>query len=152
MEELWIFLLSALPLLELRGAIPVAIGVFKFSYFKAFFISFLGNIIIIIPLIWFLENLSGYLIKKSKMAERFFAWLFDKTRKKIKGGFLKWGKWVLVIFVAIPLPFTGAWSGSIAAFLFGLDKKTAFWLISLGVFLAGMIVTGVSFLGINFLK
>jgi len=62
---------------------------------------------------------------------------------------LKWGKLALVIFVAIPLPLTGAWTGSLAAFLFGFKKKEAFWLIVLGVLIAGIIVSFLTILGVK---
>ncbi|MCK4805823.1 MAG: small multi-drug export protein, partial [Candidatus Pacebacteria bacterium] len=78
-----------------------------------------------------------------------FNWLFERTRKKTENSFNKWGKWALVVFVAIPLPFTGVWTGSIAAFLFGVKYKNAFWLISLGALLAGILVMTLTLLGIN---
>ncbi|NMB92198.1 MAG: small multi-drug export protein [Parcubacteria group bacterium] len=148
--ELIVFLISLSPLAELRGAIPVAISVYHFSWLKAFLISFLGNIIIIVPIIWFLETSSNWLMKKSKFFNRFFTWIFDKTRKKIDHRYNKYRNWALLIFVAIPLPTTGAWTGSIAAYLLGLSKKESFVFISLGVLVAGCIVTILTLLGIHF--
>jgi len=149
MNELWTILIAASPIVELRGAIPVAMGIFYFSWQKALLLSLIGNILPIIPIIWFLDKLSGYLSKQFDFFNSFFNWLFERTRTKTKNSFDKWGKWALVAFVAIPLPFTGVWTGSIAAFLFGVKYKNAFLLISLGAFLAGILVTVLTLLGIN---
>jgi uncharacterized membrane protein len=149
MNEFWTILIAASPIVELRGAIPVAIGIFYFSWPRALFLSFIGNVLPIIPIIWFLEKLSGYLSKKFVIFNNFFDWLFKRTRIKARSSFDKWGKWALVAFVAIPLPFTGVWTGSIAAFLFGVKYKNAFWLISLGALLAGILVTCLTLFGIN---
>jgi uncharacterized membrane protein len=152
MNELWTIVIASSPIIELRGAIPVAMGVFSFSWSKALFLSLIGNILPIIPIIWFLDKSSNYLSKQFNFFNCFFNWLFERTRKKTKNSFDKWGKWALVAFVAIPLPFTGVWTGSIAAFLFGVKHKEAFWLISLGAFLAGILVTTLTLLGINILS
>jgi uncharacterized membrane protein len=152
MNELWTIIIASSPIIELRGAIPVAMGVFSFSWSKALFLSLIGNILPIIPIIWFLDKISDYLSKKFNFFNRFFNCLFEKTRKRTKNSFDKWGKWALVAFVAIPLPFTGVWTGSIAAFLFGIKHKDAFWLISLGAFLAGILVTTLTLLGVNILS
>jgi len=149
MDELRTIIIASFPIVELRGAIPVAMGIFNFAWPKALILSLIGNILPIIPIIWFLDKLSGYLSKQFVFFNRFFNWLFERTRKKTENGFNKWGKWALVAFVAIPLPFTGVWTGCIAAFLFGIKYKNAFWLISLGAFLAGILVTILTLLGIN---
>src|SRR3989338_5280599 len=67
--------------------------------------------------------------------------LFEYTRKKHHKKVEKYASWGLLIFVAIPLPFTGAWSGALTAFVFGIEKKKALAIISLGVLIAGIIVT-----------
>jgi len=147
MNELWTIIIAASPIIELRGAIPIAMGIFYFSWFKAFILSFLGNILIIIPFIWFLEKFSDFLMEKSKLFKKLFNWIFERTRVKIEPTFKKYSRWALVIFVAIPLPMTGAWTGSIAAFLLGINKKEAFFLISFGVFIAGCLVTVFTLMG-----
>ncbi|MDD5760517.1 MAG: small multi-drug export protein [Candidatus Pacebacteria bacterium] len=151
MNELWTIIIAASPIVELRGAIPVAMGIFNFPWPKALILSYLGNILPIIPLIWFLNKLSDYLSKQFAFFANFFGWLFKRTRQKTADSFNRWGKWALIFFVAIPLPFTGVWTGSVAAFLFGIENRQAFWLISLGAALAGIIVTILTLLGINIL-
>lgn len=141
MNELVTFIISALPVSELRGAIPLAILKFEFSPLKAFLISVLGNLLPVLPLLIGLEKTSEYLSRKSYSFNRFFSWIFALTREKHSAHFHYWGDLALFIFVAIPLPLTGAYSGAVAAFVFGLPLKHAFWSIALGVATAGVIVT-----------
>lgn len=148
-DELITFLVAALPLSELRGAIPLAILKFNFSPSKALLISFLGNILPVLPLLIGLEKTSNYLSHKFYWFNRFFGWLFTHTREKHEDHFHYWGDLALFIFVAIPLPLTGAYSGAVAAFIFGVPKKHAFWSIVLGVLTAGLIVTFLTVSGIN---
>lgn len=146
LDELITFFTAALPLSELRGAIPLAILKFGFSPYKAFVISALGNILLVLPLLVGLEKISEYLSHKFYWFNRFFSWLFERTREKHKDHFHYWGDLALFIFVAIPLPLTGAYSGAVAAFVFGIPLKHAFWSIVLGVLAAGLMVTAITML------
>jgi uncharacterized membrane protein len=134
-------ILGALPVSELRGAIPVALFVFKFSILKAFFLSVIGNLIPILPILYFLEKISDFLSRKFLFADRFFRWLFARTRRKFYKKYEVYGDIALILFVAIPLPVTGAWTGSMAAFLFGIRKFPAFVFVAIGVLIAGVVVT-----------
>jgi len=138
--ELVTLIISALPISELRGAIPIAIGVYKMSAISAFFWAVLGNIIPVIFILWLLEQISNFLSHRSYFFNRFFIWLFERTRQKHSKKFERWRDLALVILVAIPLPFTGAWTGSLAAFVFGVPIKRALPLIVLGILIAGVIV------------
>jgi len=134
-----IAIVSMLPIVELRGAIPLAIGVFKMNLWRAFFISVFFNVLIIAPLLWFLNPIRNFLSHI-----RFFKKFFDKldARTMKKGtDVMKYGAIGLAFFVAIPIPGTGAWSGSLLALLFDIDFKWAFPAILLGVLVAGIIVT-----------
>ncbi len=142
--ELATFIISMLPVSELRGAIPVAIGVYHLSPLQAYAIAVIGNIIPVIFILKYIEPVSKYLMSKSKGFNLFFTWLFERTRRKYNGKFEKWGALALITFVAIPLPITGGWSGAIAAFVFGIPFKKALSLISLGIMIAGVIVMGLS--------
>jgi uncharacterized membrane protein len=146
-SELIVFLISMTPVSELRGAIPLALTLYHLPWWKAFLISVIGNILIILPVIIFLEKSSELLMRKSKVLNSFFNWLFERTRKKISKSYDKYRNLALLIFVAIPLPMTGAWTGSVAAYLLGLSKKEAFIYIGLGVVGAGIIVTLTTLLG-----
>jgi uncharacterized membrane protein len=152
MNELWTIIIAASPIVELRGAIPVAMGIFYFSWLKALILSLIGNLLPIIPIIWFLGKLSDYLSKKFVFFNNFFNWLFERTRKRTANSLNRWGKWALIFFVAIPLPFTGVWTASVAAFLFGIKYRQAFWFISLGAVLAGILVTILTYFGIIILS
>lgn len=139
--ELIILIIAAAPISELRGAIPIALSVYNFSPILAFVLAVIGNIIPIFFLLLLLGPISNYLSKKSYFFNRFFVWLFEKTRKKHNHKFEIWGSLALIAFVAIPLPMTGGWSGAAAAFVFGIPFKKAFPLICMGIIIAGIIVT-----------
>ena len=138
--ELVVLSVAALPVSELRGSIPLAIGVFHFSIQKAYIISIIGNLIPVLPILLLLESTSKYLSEKFSWANKFFNWLFTRTRKKSKI-VEKYGALGLILFVAIPLPVTGAWTGCVAAFLLGMPKLKAFLAVLLGVMIAGVVVS-----------
>jgi len=142
--ELATFIISMLPISELRGAIPVAIGVYNLDPVEAYFIAIIGNIIPVIFILKYIEFVSKYLMSKSKFFNKFFTHLFEYTRRKHNKKFEKWGALALITFVAIPLPITGGWSGALAAFVFGVPFKKALPLIFLGIMIAGVIVMGLS--------
>jgi len=138
--ELVTIIVAALPISELRGSIPLALGVFHFSIGKAYFLSIIGNLIPVIPLLLFLESLSKWLSRKFSWADTFFSWLFTRTKKRGKI-VERYGAIGLIFFVAIPLPATGAWTGCVAATLFGIRRLWAIFSIANGVLIAGIIVT-----------
>ncbi len=144
-RELIVVIVGALPVAELRGAIPLALS-FGFSASKAFWLSVLGNIIPVIPALILLEPVSPRL-RRFKPWARFFDWLFERTKKN-SDAIQKYEALGLAIFVAIPLPMTGAWSGVIAASLFKIRFRYAFLAISAGVIGAGLIVITLCSLGI----
>lgn len=145
--EFQVFLLSMSPIGELRSSIPVGIGLFHMHWSKAFIISFIGNTLAVIIVLLSLERVTHYMSKKSKLLQRFFQWLFERTRRKYKERFRIWKDLALITLVAIPLPFTGGWSGALCAFLFGIPYRRAIPLLSIGVFLAG-VITSLCTLGI----
>ena len=142
--ELATFIISMLPVSELRGAIPVAISIYGLNPLQAYLIAVVGNIVPVIFILKYIDPISKYLMSKSKFFNRFFTYLFERTRRKHNGKFEKWGALALITFVAIPLPVTGGWSGALAAFVFGIPFRRALSLISLGIMIAGVIVTGLS--------
>ncbi len=140
-SELATFVLAMLPIFELRGALPIALEVYHLPPGSAFLWSVLGNIFPIIFILYFLDVVSSFLSQRFSFFKKFFTWLFERTRRNHNGRFEKWGSLALITFVAIPLPLTGAWTGAVAAFVFGIPTKRALILISLGVIIAGVIVT-----------
>lgn len=148
-KELAVFLIAMLPVFELRLAIPLAITIYGMRGVEALLWAFLGNLIIVLPVLFLYEVIADFLSKHSKLAARFFNWIFERTRHKHNKRFEQYGALALVLFVAVPLPGTGGWTGSIAAFVFGINKLKAFLLIGLGILLAALIVTAVSLSGIK---
>lgn len=149
--ELPVFIVAALPIGELRAAIPL--GVFLgLSVWAAVFWSLLGNALPIL-LIYAFGNTWLYLVEREK---GFFHRLTDRVLKRTHNAFAghygKWGLLALTIFVAIPLPLTGAWTGALAAFLFGIPFKKAFPLIFLGNVIAAAIVTAAVTGGVTLFK
>jgi len=145
--ELLTFLTSMTPIGELRAALPIALLNYKMNIVSAYFWSVLGNITPIFFLLLFWRYLVKFLMKNFKICDKFFNWLFQRTRKKFEGKYYRWGKAALVLFVAIPLPVTGAWTGSLAAWLFGFKYWESVGLIFAGVCVAGVIVTLVTLSG-----
>jgi uncharacterized membrane protein len=132
-------LIAALPVSELRGAIPVGLGIYGMSPGEAYIISVLGNLIPVPVLLLFLGTVERWL-RRFKVFDVFFQWLFARTRRRTGEKIKKYGALGLVPFVAVPLPVTGAWTGVAAAYVFDIRFAYAFPAIVLGVLLAGVIV------------
>lgn len=144
-KELVVLIISALPLVELRGALPVAINLFHFPWHYALLLAIIGNLVPVPFLLLFLAAVSR-LLSKIYIFNRMLRWLFERTKQRGKI-IERYERIGLTLFVAIPLPLTGAWAGSLAAVLFGLKFKHAFLSILIGIFIAGTIVTCLCLLG-----
>ncbi len=138
-KEMIVVILSMLPIGEIRLGLPVGLWVMKFSLAKAFLLSALGNILFIAPALFLLEPVSNYLMR-FKWGKKFFDWNFARTKNKAQI-IQRYEFWGLMIFVGIPLPMTGAWTGCIAASLFKMKFRRAFLANALGVIIAGIIVS-----------
>lgn len=139
--ELSVFLVSMLPLIELRGGIIVA-RLLNMEMWRAIFFCVLGNILPIPFILFFIKkilhwmsehHLGGIANQIMKKAE--------KNRPKIE----KYGFWGLALFVGIPLPGTGAWTGSLVAAVFDMDLKKASISILIGIIMATIIMTSISY-------
>lgn len=111
-------------------------------------LSVFGNLLPVIPLLLFLGPVSDYL-RRFEIGDKFFTWLFARTRRKYLQDHENFGLTALAIFVAIPLPMTGAWTGCALAFLLGFRFWSAFVAIAAGVLVAGVIVTA-TVMGVQF--
>ncbi len=131
-------LLSTLPVLELRGALPIAINYYKLPIIPSYLFAVLGNMLPAVFLLLYLKPFSDFL-RKWKLFDLFFCWLFTRTRRH-EPRYEKYGALFLLFFVSIPLPVTGVWTGSVAAFLFGIRFRYAFPMMAGGVIIAGIIV------------
>jgi uncharacterized membrane protein len=145
--------LSLLPISELRGGIPVAVasGV---GWLPAFLTCVAANILVIIPVWLFLDYLHSHFMK-IKIYETIFNVYLERVRKRVEAKMRNhtWEYWVLFLFVAIPFPSTGAYTGCLVAWFLEMDRKLSFVTIALGVIAAGVIVTSVvSITSLGFLK
>ena len=151
-DLLQVFLLSMTPIGELRLAIPIGIAVYHLSPVSVFFISVVGNLIPAILILFLLKNVSAYLLKKSKIFQKLFTLWQDSAKKKYPEKAQKYETIGLALFIAIPLPLTGAWTGALLATLMNLPLKKSLLAVFSGVIGAGLIVTAAAFLGINIEK
>ncbi len=144
-KELVVLIISALPITELRGALPVAINLFHFPWYYALLLALIGNLLPVPFLLLFLNSLSRLFGRWSPL-RRGMEWLFERTSRR--GDIIRrYGSIGLALFVAVPLPMTGAWTASLIAVLLGLDFKHAFLAILAGVVIAGVIVLCLCLLG-----
>lgn len=155
--EVQMMLLSAFPLTELRGSIPVAWTVmaqqWAWPWWKIYLLAVAGNLLPVPFILLFLGPASRFL-SRWKPFERFFDRLFESARRRTGKKIQRYEALGLTLFVAIPLPVTGAWTGCVAAFIFGIPKRLAIPAIALGVMTAGALVTLVmsgALAGIGFL-
>ena len=141
-KELIVFLISLMPIMELRGGL-IAAALLGLNIVPAFIICIIGNLLPIPFILWFITPIFNKL-KKTKHLSK----LVNKIEKKAlskKDKIEKAEFWGLLFFVGIPLPGTGGWTGSLIASLINMDKKKAMLAITCGVLLAGLIVGSLSF-------
>ncbi|HOL22755.1 MAG TPA: small multi-drug export protein [bacterium] len=137
-KEMVIFILAMLPISELRGAIPY--GIYnKLPFLRVLIISIAGNLIPVIPLYFLLNHLLLF-ISRFKYGKRFSDWLKRSTLKRSKVIEI-YEMLGLIIFIGIPLPMTGAWTGTIASVLLKLRPRYYIIGVICGVLLAAFIVS-----------
>ncbi len=138
-------LLTILPITELRGGLPLVVDYclkHSLSVWPWFLIVLILNVLMILVIFLFLDFLHMRLLKL-KFYRKFFECYLKRLQKKIdkfEKRFARLGFIALALFVAIPLPGTGAWTGTILAWLLGLERWKSFLAISLGVIIAGIII------------
>ena len=139
---------SLLPIIELRGGIPLAIfrGI---SIYGAFIICVLANIFVIPLVFYFLDTLHGIFIQNRYYNKIFNKYIENKRNLLEKHINSKWEFISLMLLVGIPLPITGAYTGTLLAWYFGVPRKRAYLAIILGIIIAGLIVSLVVLFGIK---
>ena len=137
-----VFLVAMLPIFELRGAIPLGYAMHMSSPVMIYLIAVVGNFVPVLPILLLLGPAERRL-RRFKTMDRFFDWLFRRTVSR-SALIRKYESLGLILFVAIPAPMTGAWTGSVAAYLFKLPLRMAIPCIILGILIAGVVVTLVS--------
>ena len=136
-----VILLSILPISELRGAIPLGIISGGDYWFVYVVVSVFSNIAIIPVIFYFFDHVNKFLLKIGIYRKFFDNWVV-RTRKKIESKIgTKWEYPAIYLFVAVPLPMTGAYTGVLAAWLFNMDRKKVYKYLISGVITAGIVVT-----------
>jgi uncharacterized membrane protein len=147
-NELIVLIFAAIPVLEVRASVPLGIIVYHLNPFNVFILSVIGSILPVFPLLWFLTNLTEKL-RKNPSFDRFFDWLFTRTRAK--SALIKDLELVgLALFIGVPLPGTGVWTGVIAAYLLDLPWIPTFVTATAGTAIASGIMWAASIGIINF--
>jgi uncharacterized membrane protein len=152
----WTAVLSFMPISELRGAIPFAVAN-NIPWYWAYLFAITINALVA-PACWiFLATVHKLLYgtrpeKGISWYKNFFDRFVERARKKLSAGFEKWGWLGIAVFVAIPLPLTGAWTGTLGAWVLGVSRRRTMLAVIFGVLTAGAIVTTVVMLGIEALN
>ena len=141
-SELIVFIVSMLPVLELRGGL-IAAKLLDIEFFRAFVICFIGNMLPIPFILLFIRKIFNWL-KKFRKINKVIERLEARSIRKADG-VKKYRLWGLLFFVAIPLPGTGAWTGALIADLLDIRIKHSLPTISVGVFIAGIIISILSY-------
>jgi uncharacterized membrane protein len=146
----WIAFLSFLPISELRGAIPFAIAN-QVPWYTAYAMAVFLNAMVA-PACWIFLSTLHKLFLKMDWYKRFFERFIERARNKLHDKVERWGWPGVAVFVAIPLPLTGAWTGTLGAWVLGLSRRKTMLAVVLGVIVSGAIVTTVVLLGIQALN
>lgn len=142
-RELIAFLLSMSPILELRGGI-IAARALGLNPTISFIICYIGNVLPVPFILWLIKSIIDKMRNGNiKFLKKFVRWVDNKVEQK-KGQIEKYGFWGLVLFIGIPLPGTGAWTGCLIAAMLEMDKKKSFLAACLGVLMAGIIMSVLS--------
>ena len=140
-RELVVMVISAIPIVELRGAIPIGILSFNMKWYTVYLLSIVGNILPI-PVVFFVMKY----MRRVPLVAKLINPIVKRTERHTET-IKKYERIGLMLFVAIPLPWTGVWTGSIVATLLGITLKRAFLFLLAGVIIAGAIVTTLVMLG-----
>lgn len=144
LELLYILFLSALPITELRGSIPLGILTYNLEWWQVSPIAILGNLIPI-PLVFILLLKLKALFCHSRRLNLIIGWLYNLGNKRGKNSLIaRYGVYGLILFVAVPLPATGAWTASLIAVALGFNLRKSFLCIVIGLILASIIVTALT--------
>ncbi|MBE6657449.1 MAG: small multidrug export protein [Ruminococcaceae bacterium] len=148
-KYLYTFFISMLPIVELRGAIPVG-AASGLPWYINYLLCCVGNMLPVPVILFFVEYVLNFM-KKIRHLDKIAYWVEEKA-EKYKGQVTKYATWGLLLFVAVPLPGTGAWTGSLVAAFIKMNKKTAFLSVLGGVLIAGVIITLISYGVLGFLS
>jgi uncharacterized membrane protein len=135
-DIVWVLLATVSPISELRGGIPLGILKYELDPLLTFFIAVVANALIFFPVFFALRLFYDKVLFRIPLFNKYLGNLRRRGEPKVE----KYGFWGLFLFVAVPLPFTGAYTGTILAWLLGMDWRKAFPAVGLGVIVAGVVV------------
>jgi len=145
---IYMMLLSLAPISELRGAIPFGISL-GYNFILVYFICVITNLLVI-PLVYFFLNHVHTFFLNIKFYKRLFNYYIESKREKLERYLgTKFELIALMFFVAIPLPITGVYTGTVLAWFFKMNKKETYFSLSLGAIIAGIIVTTITLISIS---
>ena len=138
-DWLVVLFISFLPFIELRGSLPVAVAVYDMPVLEATVLSIFGNMVPVPFILWYFPRIEAW-FRRWPWWDRTLDRLFERTRRRARWSIDRYGPAFLLVFVAIPFPTTGAWTGALIAYLFDLKRGQSFVVILLGVVVAGAVV------------
>jgi len=143
-KELCVFFCSMIPIIELRGAVPMG-AVFGMPWWQTYILSVLGNMVPVPFILLLIKKMIQWMsVSKVKFFNKIANFLLRKVEKK-RAGIEKYAFWGVCLFVAVPLPVTGAWTGSLVAAMIDMRFWKAFLSCLFGVMISGVIMTVISY-------
>ena len=143
-EEICVFLCSMLPIIELRGAIPMG-AAFGLPWWQTYLIAVVGNMLPVPIILLFVKSVLTWMSRcRVRLFNRIAGKMFEKAERN-RGKIEKYAFWGLTLFVAIPLPATGAWTGTLVAALFDMKFWKSVLSAFIGVLIAGVVMTLISY-------
>ncbi len=139
-----VFLIATLPIGELRAAIPVGISFYYLPVWWTYIVAVAGTFTPAIVLLWLLDPVAQWCGRHNQTVHRLLVWWFKRVEHHFFHHYERWGAVALILFVSIPLPLFGAWTGAAAAWLFRIPRWHATGYIAIGVLIMGLLVTGVT--------
>ena len=146
-HELIVFFTSMTPIGELRASIPLGLLTYDLSWQWVFVLAVVGNLVPVPLVLVGLRTMGSRLQRWENPVGRFLRWRTEHVKRRWETRVERYGFWGIVLIVAIPLPLTGAWTGTLAVWVLDVRPRTGFAAIALGVLIAGVIVTTVTLAG-----
>ena len=144
LNYLWVFLISMIPIIELRGAIPLG-AAFGLPWWQNYLIAVVGNLLPVPIILLFVKSVLNWMSKcRVKLFNKIANKMYEKAEKN-RDKIERYAFWGLTLFVAIPLPATGAWTGTLVAALFDMKFWKSLLSALIGVMIAGVVMTLVSY-------
>ena len=151
-DELLTFLAAMTPIGELRLSIPLGVGEYGLAWPLVLALSIAGNMLPVPFLIWGLRTVGGRIERMDNVLGRLLRWRTRSVEARWGEPIRRQGFPAIVLLVAIPLPFTGAWTGSLAVWALGVPATRGLMAIATGILIAGAVVTALTLAGIELIK